>query len=104
MERKQRSFCGRAIGKSCRLATMLAFVVAALTMVGGSAARAFDAKSFGWNARPAAGKRPLLAIWVRPPDETPATELARRKQYYEDLIFGLPRHANSYPDRFRELE
>jgi M6 family metalloprotease-like protein len=95
-------FLARLIGKSCRLSATLAFTVFALGMP--PSARALDAKSFDFDFRPAVGQRPLIAIWVRPPDETPATEIARRKQYYEDLFFGQPRHASAYPDQVRQLE
>lgn len=52
----------------------------------------------------AAGSRPLLVIWIRHADNTPATELDRRKQYYEDLIFGRPDPSRGYPERLRQLE
>jgi M6 family metalloprotease-like protein len=64
---------------------------------------ALDAASFGWRAKEAHGARPLLVIWMRQPDDTPANELARRKQYYEELLFGRPAHG-SYPDALRRLE
>jgi hypothetical protein len=95
-------FLAPLIGKSCRLSATLAFTVFVLRMP--PSARALDAKSFDFDFRPAVGQRPLIAIWVRPPDETPATEIARRKQYYEDLFFGQPRRATTYPDQLRQLE
>jgi hypothetical protein len=94
-------FLARLIGRSCRLSAT-ALTAFALGMP--PSARALDAKSFDFDLRPAVGQRPLIAIWVRPPDETPATEIARRKQYYEDLFFGQPRHATAYPDQLRQLE
>jgi hypothetical protein len=103
MERERRFFfLACLIDKSCWLSATLAFTVLALGVP--PSARALDAKSFDFNLRPALGQRPLIAIWVRPPDETPATEIARRKQYYEDLFFGQPRHASAYPDQLRQLE
>jgi M6 family metalloprotease-like protein len=97
-------FLGSTIGSSYRLGTTLALVVLALATVLVSTARALDVKSFGWNAKPATGTRPLLVIWVRPPDDTPAGVLEARKRQYENLAFGQPRHAGTYPDRLRELE
>jgi M6 family metalloprotease-like protein len=52
----------------------------------------------------AAGPRPLLVIWIRQADDTPAAELNRRKQYYEDLIFGGPDRNPGYPEQVRSLE
>jgi M6 family metalloprotease-like protein len=66
-------------------------------------ARALDAAAFGWRMKLARGTRPLLVIWVRQPDDTPPSEIARRKQYYEELLFGRPRHRD-YPDALRRLE
>jgi M6 family metalloprotease-like protein len=66
-------------------------------------AHALDAQSFGWRARDAVGTRPLLIIWVRQADDTPGSELARRRQYYEELLFGRLPHG-AYPDAVRQLE
>src|SRR5262249_30286702 len=63
----------------------------ALALAGSaSEVRALDAAAFGWRAKDPRGPRPLLVIWVRHPDGKPATEIARRKQYYEELMFGRP--------------
>jgi M6 family metalloprotease-like protein len=75
------------------------FAVAAIA----SPALALDAKDFGWRTKEAKGVRPLLVIWIRQPDDTPASELERRKQYYEELLFGRLAHA-PYPDALRTLE
>jgi M6 family metalloprotease-like protein len=95
-------FIARTVGRSCRLAAVLFCTL--LAFGAAPSARAVDARIFDFNQKPALGQRPLLVIWVRPLDETPASETARRKQYYEDLIFGQPRHADAYPDRLRQLE
>src|SRR5580704_11908520 len=55
-----------------------------------------DLTAFGWRMKEAKGSRPLLVIWVRQPDDTPASEIERRKQYYEELFFGRPTHSQ-YP-------
>jgi M6 family metalloprotease-like protein len=62
-----------------------------------------DLTAFGWRMKEAKGSRPLLVIWVRQPDDTPASEIERRKQYYEELFFGRPTHSQ-YPDALRTLE
>jgi M6 family metalloprotease-like protein len=82
----------------------IALASACLALAAGvSGARALDAKDFGWRMKEAKGIRPLLVIWVREPDDTPANEIERRKRYYEGLIFGRPPHRN-YPDALRSLE
>lgn len=79
---------------------LLALLLGAQTL----AANALDARSFGWRRWDAAGPRPLLVIWIRQADDTPISELNRRKQYYEDLIFGRPDPGRGYPDRVRQLD
>jgi M6 family metalloprotease-like protein len=69
-----------------------------------SRAWALERGDFGWRIKESVGTRPLLVIWIREPDDTPTTELDRRKQHYEDLVFGRPGHAKSYPDLLRQLE
>jgi hypothetical protein len=82
-----------------------AVIAIAVTLALGSAnAGALEAASFGWRAREARGPRPLLVIWVRQADDTPVGELDRRKQYYEDLVFGHPRNTAAYPDPLRQFE
>jgi hypothetical protein len=63
-----------------------------------------DAKAFSWRRLAAPASRPLLVIWIRQPDDTPASELQRRRQYYEDLIFGHSDQTRTYPDQVRQLE
>jgi len=92
---------GRAHARCLAVRVVLAaigFVLAAATV--GSPAAALDATAFGWRAKEAKGTRPLLVIWVREPDDTPAGELARRKQYYDEVWFGRPAHG-AYPDAVR---
>jgi M6 family metalloprotease-like protein len=79
----------------------IGFVLAVATA--GSPAAALDASAFGWRLKEAKGTRPLLVIWVREQDDTPAAELARRKQYYDEVWFGRPAHG-AYPDAVRTLE
>jgi hypothetical protein len=83
--------------------TAFRIAAALFLMAYGADARGLDAAAFGWRMKEAKGVRPLLVIWVRQPDDTPASEIARRKQYYEDLLFGRPRHRD-YPDALRLLE
>jgi hypothetical protein len=65
---------------------------------------ALDAAAFGWLRLPLPVHRPLLVIWMRrQPDEAPATELTRRKQHYENLIFGSAGE-KPFPERLRTLE
>jgi hypothetical protein len=66
---------------------LLAFI---MTSTAGIPAAALERGEFGWRRSEAVGSRPLLVIWIRPHDDTPANELERRKQYYEDIIFGTP--------------
>jgi M6 family metalloprotease-like protein len=101
----------RAGGRGMRLARSVrargalllaafAFAAPCLAIPG---AMALDAARFGWRTRMAQGTRPLLVIWVRQGDDTPASELAQRKQYYEELLFGRKAHG-TYPDALRRLE
>jgi M6 family metalloprotease-like protein len=83
--------------------TALKIAAALFLMAHAADARGLDAASFGWRIKEAKGVRPLLVIWVREPDGTPASELARRKQYYEELLFVRPKHRD-YPDALRLLE
>ena len=46
---------------------------------------------------------PLLVIWIRQHDDTPKAELDRRKQYYEETIFGRPDRFAGYPEALRQL-
>lgn len=64
---------------------------------------ALDAAAFGGRRLEASGPRPLLVIWIREPDGAPSDELMRRKQHYEDIIFGHPSNPG-YPDALRALE
>ena len=87
-----------------RLRRLIALPLLVLALAGNaSECRALDAGTFGWRSKEASGARPLLAIWIREPDDTPAAELARRKQYFEELLFGRPPHG-VYPDALRGLE
>jgi hypothetical protein len=67
-------------------------------------AGALERGEFGWRRSEAAGQRPLLVIWIRPRDDTPASELERRKQYYEEIIFGTPQREEAWPERLRRFQ
>jgi M6 family metalloprotease-like protein len=68
------------------------------------AAHAIDAGAFGYKRHDATGMLPLLVIWIRQHDDTPKAELERRKQYYEETIFGRPDRFAGYPEALRQLE
>jgi hypothetical protein len=65
----------------------LAAVLLALVMCT-AVAEALENGKFGWSAEPAAGRQPLLVIWLREADEIPAPELAKYRSYYEETVFG----------------
>jgi M6 family metalloprotease-like protein len=100
--------CYKPCHKSCqsRLARRAASLVllAALLFAFAPAAQAIDARAFGYKRFEAIGTLPLLVIWIRQHDNTPQAELARRKQYYEETIFGRPDRFSGYPEQFRQLE
>jgi hypothetical protein len=87
-----------------RWPTVTISVLAALILVAAPRADALEPGPFGWRRSEALGSRPLLVIWVREPDGSPASELAGRKQYYEDIVFGRPSGTSSYPASLRQLE
>ncbi len=80
---------------------LLAFMIAFAVRL---PAGALERGEFGWRRSEAVGNRPLLVIWIRPHDGTPASELDRRKQYYEDIIFGTPRRGEAWPERLRRFQ
>jgi M6 family metalloprotease-like protein len=84
--------------------TLAGFATMFMLVAPAPAGHTLDARAFGWQRAAAAGARPLLVIWLRVPDNTPAGELARRKQHYEDLIFGRSGPPSDYPDAMRGLE
>jgi M6 family metalloprotease-like protein len=97
---------GRGLSRCWRAARSVATLIlsAALLATIAPAAQAIDAKAFGFRRHEATGTLPLLVIWIRQHDDTPKLELARRKQYYEETIFGRPDRFAGYPDALRQLE
>jgi M6 family metalloprotease-like protein len=87
---------GGAMMRSIAASAILA-VIAALTV---TRAHALEPGAFGWRAAELAGSRPLLAIWVREPDDTPPAELAKYARYFQDTLFGRTAPAPG-PDRDR---
>ena len=86
----------RRLGGACFLVVaILAAIGFAVLATSQSLAAEPDATAFGWRMKEAKGSRPLLVIWVRQPDDTPVSEIGRRKQYYEELLFGRPLTANT---------
>ena len=61
----------RLIGWAVRLLLTAPFLLS-------NSAAALERGEFGWRLSEARGTRPLLVIWVRRPDDTPASELQRR--------------------------
>jgi M6 family metalloprotease-like protein len=93
-----------ACGRQFWIGTLLAAIsLAAVLATNASHAAEPDATPFGWRMKEAKGTRPLLVIWVRQPDDMPASEIASLKQYFEELLFGRPAHG-PYPDALRALE
>jgi hypothetical protein len=71
------------------VAMLAALLAAACAMIAGaSRAGAIERGTFGWRTAEVSGTRPLLAIWVREPDETPRSELDKYVRYFSDTIFG----------------
>jgi M6 family metalloprotease-like protein len=88
-----------------------AIVLAACALIAGAPrADALERGTFGWRTAEVSGKRPLLAIWVREPDETPRAELDKYVHYFSDTIFGTnpgpgirPRETPNVVAYFREV-
>jgi M6 family metalloprotease-like protein len=88
-----------------------AIVVAACALMAGAPrADALERGTFGWRTAEVFGKRPLLAIWVREPDETPRADLDKYVHYFSDTIFGTnpgpgirPRETPNVVAYFREV-
>jgi hypothetical protein len=93
------------------VAMAAAIGLAACALVAGvTHAAALERGTFGWRTAEVSGKRPLLAIWVREPDETPRGELDKYVHYFSDTIFGTnpgpgirPRETPNVVAYFREV-
>jgi M6 family metalloprotease-like protein len=92
------ALCWRAAHRVAGLVLLAALCIAS------APAHAIDARAFGYKRFEASGTLPLLVIWIRQHDDTPKVELERRKQYFEETIFGRPDRFAGYPEALRQIE
>jgi len=82
---------------NARRAAVAVLIIAACAAVAGTRADALERGTFGWRTAEVSGTHPLLAIWVREPDETPRADLDKYVRYYSDTIFGTNRGPGIHP-------